>query len=155
MARPRKTVEEKRRNGTYRPSRHGGEASPQPVAAVECPSWVHRLGRDEFVRLADVMTRGQTLSAGDIVALSLYADVFGFYLELRNRVKNANDLVVSTPSGSVKVSPLATLLRSHRDDCLRAGAKLGLSPMDRRSVNKLTPDEDAEKDDFDREFGRR
>jgi hypothetical protein len=129
MARPRKSVQELKENGTFRPSRHGGrEASgqttplPRPTAEAPAASLDVEAVRADLAKLL-----GRALSATDGVLL----------VELAERVvevRRLRDACRAAFPGSAEHSRITRALTAATAALDRLAAQFGLTPNSRTAL---------------------
>lgn len=132
MAAP-KSDREKKLAGTYRKDRARRVSTDHSVPVM--PKWLSTPARREWKALIPKLKR-LGLASVDGGVLGVYcqslADIGTLESEIRERGHT-----FETPKGYIAKHPACTLLREARQTVLRAGAKLGLNPTDRRGMPAL------------------
>jgi phage terminase, small subunit, putative, P27 family len=121
--------------------------------AVEVPSIPKHLGREarkEWKRITPRLLELGLISQIDRAALALYCQAYGRMVELDTAQGRRIDKLIergidyydaveatsimSLPSGYKQASALVSLIKSHREECLKYLAQFGLSPSARARV---------------------
>lgn len=136
MATPMKSIQELKRNGTYRPNKHGTEDTlvTLPVEAPECPLRLNDEAMRYFDELVDYGLEMDAVSKADGIIVALMASEFQEWLELDRLVKSEGVLKkMPTATGFMQevVNPHLKLRDDKLKVILRILGELGLTPVAR------------------------
>ena len=143
MPMPKKTTEELKKSGSYRPSRHGKEISPASIKYIpKPPSRLNRPAKEEWKRIVKELSNQDQLSNIDKGALSLLCESYGRAVEI--------DETVRSTSGSwglylldAKNSRLIEVYHRAIDYYSKNCGAFGITPAERLKVKPKDPKDSA------------
>lgn len=149
MGRPAQSKKTLKLHGTFREDRHGrGEL---PASEPDCPEWLSDEAKAEWQRIVPTLVNLVGVHKIDRSLLATYCETWA---EWRNAVealrKEGETYETETQNGIiVRAHPLVSIRQSARNDLVKIGNKLGLSPSARTGLDIATPDKNQEaKDKF-------
>lgn len=149
--RPPKSDEEKKRRGTFKPSRSYGDEPPPPNAPKKPrgrPRKNVKLDKQDpqkeaekiFAEASNVMTAYKTIHAIDYHFIAIMANEYKKYIDM-----SAKDGIEVNEFGMTSVSAAARLSKIHLDNMLKVAAQLGVTAVMRMRV-RIKDDEQDEDD---------
>lgn len=145
MGRKRKPIEQLKRNGTYKPSRHAG-IEPEPAVPV-MPSDMTGAAAEFWRAITPVLTEMGVYTKADALALRLLCDSYsrfrsacvtldadGNYLESTN--KNGSQYLAEHPAMKARAR--------HWKEVVEMLRRFGMTPSDRNGLNISKPDDRGE-----------
>lgn len=144
LGRPRKPLELKLADGTYRRDRDGLPSTSADAAQVPLPkppTSLKKHGKLAWKRLGETFIALKLLTHNDYETFGLICETFDFEAELDKEISKLSSMFISNAKGDIVAHPAVRLRR----ECLRDRVKLmrlfGMSPSDRASTMKdLNPD---------------
>jgi P27 family predicted phage terminase small subunit len=135
----RKSAEEKKIAGTYRPDR---EPPPDLTVPLEKlprpPDRLSKAGRAAWRRCGAAAIELGSLRHSDLDQLELLSASLGLAEECEQRIR-VEGLTVTSGTGVTKSHPLASVMQAARRDAHRAMQILGLSPVGRIRTGAKRP----------------
>ena len=132
MGRTPKPVERLKLTGGYRPDRHGTDHPSYPVTSPDAPGLLLDAAREDFDRLADLLTGSGVMGEPHATALALLCNSLARYREASELVERDGP-VVETSNGP-KRNPALMALNRYHDEVMGGLREFGLSPA---SVGKV------------------
>jgi P27 family predicted phage terminase small subunit len=147
--RPRLSDEEKKKRGTYKPSRGSGE-EVQDVVMVDAgePDSIFPLsahGRELWDTITKTMVSYKTLAEVDIMTISMLCVEYDQYLECIDK-----PIIDIDANGNVKPSAYVTIKNAALQNILKLSMQLGITTMMRMKIRK--PDDGPKKKDAAAKF---
>lgn len=143
MARPAQSKSELQLYGTYREDRHGkGDLPPEKPS---CPSWLSKEAKAEWKRIVPTLVGKVNAHKIDRALLAAYCQTWADYHRAVTELAKIGDTYESTTeSGGViwRLHPLVQVRNTARQDLVRMGSKLGLSPSARTGMDIGDPSDD-------------
>ena len=137
MGRPRKPIEQHRRDGTYQPCRHKG-VEPKSVKP-EMPGDLKGEAAQLWSDLTPILEDMGIYTAADSLALRLLCDSYAFYMEASEYVKEHGSYYVAhVTRGGLEVfkeHPASKAVSRHRKEIIEMCRQLGLTPASRTGLN--------------------
>ena len=131
--------------GTARPGRLNPK-EPQPVIEIpSCPPGLSAGAKAEWRRIAPILENQGLLSRMDRSALAGYCEIYSRWIKTLREVQKGGE-VISTPNGSLHVSPWLSIARNAEKEMRMFASEFGMTPASRSKVNATTPKETG--DDF-------
>lgn len=148
MVMPKKSIQELKNTGKYRPSVHGSEEDlvTMPVEAPESPEFLTEKALEYFHELVGYGVDMDVISRADGVIVGLLASEFEEWVKLDQTIK-AEGFMKEMPTATGFLQNVVNPLIKVRDDKLKVILKmlgeLGLSPVarSRLQVNKKNAQE--------------
>ena len=141
MARPRTPAQHLKLSG----SRHAKGRSDEPILppnAEEPPEFLGPDAAEEWARIVPLLEKHHLVNRQDHAVLVTYCTAWGDFVSLRRQV-NDEGHVVTGEKGEI-INPAFRAMKMAAELMNQAGARLGLSVMDRTKI-KLEPPEKEEK----------
>lgn len=146
MGRPRKAANLKLVQGTYRPDRDK-RVKPAETKGRKCPSppsYLGRVAKLEWRRIAPDLFRKGLLASGETATLAAYCQAFARWREF-DQVVTEQGPTFTTEKGYVCQRPEVTLAQKEREAMVKYASYFGLNPSDRIATDENpTADPDAE-----------
>jgi P27 family predicted phage terminase small subunit len=141
-----KSIEQQKRDGTYRADRHAGPEPPSEIPPS--PTWLDREAKAEWKRLAPQLVKMVGLAKVDRGALATYCQTWSqWYQAVMFVRKNGETFEVMTDGGvNIKKHPMVGVRESSLLALIKLGDKLGLSPSARSGLNVASRDMTADTD---------
>lgn len=139
MATPKKSIQELKANGTYRPSRHGNEED-KPQLAIEAPNKPRFLNEEALVYFQEIVGYGidmDIITKADAVIVGLLSNELGEWADLNKAVREEGVLVkMPTATGFMQevVNPKLKIRDDKTKVILKMLGELGMSPAARSKV---------------------
>ncbi len=134
MAPTKKPTALKLVTGQIRPGRMNPN-EPQPEIEIpSCPSVLSPGAKAEWRRVAPMLEDQGLLSKLDRTALAAYCELYARWTEALKELKTGGS-VITTPNGSLQVSPHMSIARSAEKELRAYAALFGMSPADRSKVS--------------------
>ena len=127
----RKSNEELKRTGGYRPDRHG--SWDMPIKRPRKPNKMHVESKKVWEKVCDVMEAAGTISVLDELALTLLCDTMVIYKKAHDQVMDDGFLIQSTTRhGTMTKTHPATQIRDNaQTQILRILKEFGMTPAAR------------------------
>jgi P27 family predicted phage terminase small subunit len=106
---------------------------PEPDVP-ECPAELEGPARQEWDRLAPLLTAGGTISGLDRAVLAVYCSAYARFMECEVKARATGGLVVKQPSGFPGGNPYLTVQNAAAKQMATAWKELGLSPRSRKGL---------------------
>jgi P27 family predicted phage terminase small subunit len=112
-----------------------GKMTKVPAA----PSWLSRLGKSEWRKVAAILIERKHLTDADLGTLAAYADALSQLAASTGQV-NREGMVVKTPNG-LRKHPAISIQINARNQVRQLAAELGLTPVSRSRPSIRDDDE--------------
>lgn len=145
--RPRKPIEIKKLEGTYRKDRDWTSEMPtfDPVLAADpAPEFFDEYEMQEYEFLTRTLIRNNVLKDIDMNLVIMYCLEMGKYMRYSQFCKE-NGISFMSANGNVRTRPEVSAMNDALMNVLRIATKLGISPTDRSRLkidNKQLPEDD-------------
>ena len=145
--RPRKPTAAHKRDGTYRPARHGGRNEPKfRRPDFQPPPELDKLARKEWKRLAGELAALGLFTRADRATFAAYCQGWSDWVQLTDTLNKMGDVTYTTLKGSVGISPLVNARKQTWMTLKESAARFGLDPSSRASLD-VAPMKDGETDE--------
>lgn len=155
MPNPRKPTPLKIVEGTARADRLNPNEPKPPVSIPSCPSGLSAGAKAEWRRIAPALEDMGLLSQIDRAALAGYCELYARWQkaerEIQKPAAKGGGEVVTTPNGSLQVSPWVSISRAALSEMRKFASEFGLTPASRSKVSAEPPKKE-EKDGKGRFF---
>ncbi len=139
MPTPKKSIEELKANGTYRPSRHEIENPIElPVEAPVPPKWLSKTAVKYFNEITEHMTNMNTVAKADQLIISFLSSEIADWVKLNRLLKREGMFITQTlGSGEKKqvTHPALLLADSKLKTILGMLDKIGFTPAARSRLS--------------------
>jgi P27 family predicted phage terminase small subunit len=137
--RPRKPTAAHKRDGTYRPGRHGVRNEPQfGRAALQCPTELDERAKREWRRLAPELQKLGLFTRADRAVFAVYCQGWSDWIELTAELNQMPDVTYTTANGYVGITPLIQTRQKAWTMMKEAATRFGLDPSSRAGLD-VTP----------------
>ncbi|MCH7475648.1 MAG: phage terminase small subunit P27 family [Gemmatimonadetes bacterium] len=149
--RPRKPTAAHKRDGTYRPARHGGRNEPEfRRPDFQPPPELDKLAKKEWKRLAGELAALGLLTRADRATFAAYCQAWSDWIQLTDTLNKMGDVTYTTANGYVGITPLIHTRQKAWQMMKEAATRFGLDPSSRASldVSPLPTDVETDEDFF-------
>lgn len=131
-------------HGTFREDRHGD--GDLPPSEPSCPSWLSKEAKAEWKRITPTLVEMVGVHKIDRSLLALYCETWAEYHRSCAILKKEGEIYeAATKSGFIKMKhPMVAIRQAARNDLVKIGRQLGLSPSARTGLNIGTPDKNEQ-----------
>lgn len=144
MARPAQSKATLKLHGTYRKDRHG--KGDLPAEMPSCPEWLSREAKAEWKRIVPTLVKLVGVAKIDRSLLAAYSETWAeYYRAVKVLAKEGEWYKVVTKTGEIlQKHPAVSIRQAARQDLVKIGSKLGLSPSARTGLSIGSPDKDED-----------
>lgn len=153
MARPRKRLEDQKRNNTKKEieERQFQEENSKVIRTLETPPWLNERAKEFFLKTKFLLDEIEVLDDLDIPVLATYCDT---YIRIQDLTKELDEqgyiLYKKTKETIIPIpNPNVAILKNLHKSLLDCASKLGLNSIDRTKLIQFLP-KDKEDDPFEK-----
>lgn len=134
--------------GTFRPDRAAAREPkpPRPARAPAPPSFLGKLAKQEWRRVAPVLHKLTLLGKGDIGKLAAYCQAYARWREAE-RIIDEQGMTFMTDKGYVVQRPEISISKSQATLMRQLGSDFGLDPSSRTRIDVPEPEKPATGDE--------
>lgn len=123
------------------------ENEPQPEPSLpRPPSWLGRIGKREWRRVAPQLYELGLLSDLDVGVLATYCYNYEVLQEGSKAIKQAGGIVRYLEGKNSQTAPLVAAMRTAQDKITQCAAHFGMSPSTRSRMNVKPPEKERQED---------
>lgn len=122
-------------HGTYREDRHG--SGELPACEPDCPEWLSEEAKAEWDRIVPTLVKLVGVHKIDRSLLATYCETWSEWRSAVEKLREEKETYeTATQNGIIKrANPLVAIRQAARNDLVKIGNKLGLSPSARTGLD--------------------
>jgi len=134
MPNTRKPTRLKVVQGTARADRTNPKEPKPEIEIPSCPVGLSPSAKAEWRRVAPLLEDQGLLAKVDRAALAAYCELYARWIKSLKMIQEKSE-VITTPNGSLQVSPWVSIARSAEKELRTYAGLFGMTPADRGKVN--------------------
>jgi P27 family predicted phage terminase small subunit len=133
-------------NAGHRPKDSFADEPHPEISLPKPPTWLGRIGKREWRRVAPQLYELGLLSDLDIGVLATYCHNYEILQEGSKAIKAAGGIAAYLEDKNSQTAPLITVMRTAQDKILQCSTHFGMSPSTRSRMNVKPPEREQQED---------